>query len=76
MDQLKQQLQERAGLSADQAEKAIALFTEFLSNHLSDDQLQSVAAKVPGIGQYADKLPQGAAKKISGMLGGFGKKQE
>ena len=76
MDQLMQQLQERVGLSEEQARQAVGVFTEFLSNHMSDDQLKSFAQQVPGIGQYADKLPQGTVEKLSGLLGGFGKKQQ
>ncbi len=76
MDQLIQQLQERAGLSSDQAQQAVNVFTEFLSKNMSDEQLQSFAQKVPGIGQFADKIPGGAAEKLGGMLGGFGKKSQ
>jgi ABC-type cobalamin transport system ATPase subunit len=76
MDELMQQLQQRAGLSQDQAQKATAIFTEFLSNHLSDQEMQSFASKVPGIGQFADKLPKGTAEKLSGMLRGFGEERK
>ncbi len=76
MDQLIQQLQQRAGLSDEQAQKAVAVFTEFLSSHMTDDQLKSFAQQVPGIGQFADKLPEGAAEKLGGMLRGFGHKPD
>jgi hypothetical protein len=71
-----QQLQQRAGLSEDQAQKAIGVFAEFLSTHMNDEQLQSFAQQIPGIGQYADKLPEGTMDKLGGMLRGFGKREQ
>ncbi len=76
MDQLLQQLQQRAGLSEEQAHKAVEVFTEFLGTHMSDDQLQSFAQQVPGIGKFADKLPEGTMDKLGGMLRGFGHKPD
>lgn len=75
MDELMQQLQQRAGLTQDQAQKAAGIFTEFLGSHLSDQEMQSFASKVPGIGQFADKLPKGTAEKLGGMLRGFGQER-
>lgn len=74
MDELLNQLKEKAGLSDEQAQKAIGVFSNFLSNNLSDDQVQAFAQQVPGLGQYADKIPGGLGEKLGGMLGGFGKK--
>lgn len=74
MDELLNQLKEKAGLSDEQAQKAIGVFTNFLGTHLSDDQVQAFAQRVPGLGQYADKIPGGLGEKLSGMLSGFGKK--
>ncbi len=74
MDQLMQQLQERIGLSEEQAHQAIGVFTEFLGKYMSTDQLKAFADKVPGIGDYADKLPEGFMDKVGGLLHGFGKK--
>jgi len=76
MDQLMQQLQQRAGLSEEQAHKAVEVFTEFLGTHLSDDELQSFAQKVPSIGKFAHKLPAGTMDKLGGMLRGFGHKPD
>lgn len=72
MDQLIQQLQERVGISEEQARQAVGVFTEFLSKHMTDDQLKSFAEQVPGIGQFADNLPEGTMDKLGGMLRGFG----
>jgi hypothetical protein len=74
MDELLQQLKDKAGLSEDQAQKAIGVFSGFLSSNMSDDQVQAFAQKVPGLGQFADKIPDGLGEKLGGMLGGFGKK--
>lgn len=76
MDQLIQQLQQRVGLSEDQARQAVGVFTEFLSTHMTDDQMKSIAEQVPGIGQFADRLPEGTMDKLGGMMRGFGKKSE
>ncbi|HVB64647.1 MAG TPA: hypothetical protein VNE17_07935 [Nitrolancea sp.] len=76
MNELMQQLKERAGLSDEQAEKAVAVFTGFLSQHMSDDQLNSFAKQIPGLGQFADKIPGGLGEKLGGMLGGFGKPKD
>jgi len=74
MDDLFQQLKDKAGLSDEQAQKALGVFSGFLSSNMSDDQLQAFAQKVPGLGQFADKIPDGLGGKLGGMLGGFGKK--
>lgn len=76
MDQLLQQLQEKAGLSADQANKAVSVFTEFLANNASDEQLRSLAEKIPGLGQFSDKIPSGIGDKISDAAGGLFKKRD
>jgi hypothetical protein len=73
MSELMQQLKDRAGLSDEQAQKAIGVFGSFLSTHMSDEQLHSFAERVPGLSQYADKIPGGLGEKLGGMLGGFGK---
>lgn len=74
MDELLNQLKDKVGLSDDQAQKAIGVFTNFLGDNLSDDQIQAFAQQVPGLGQFADKIPGGLGEKLGGMLGGFGKK--
>jgi hypothetical protein len=74
VDELLNQLKEKAGLSDEQAQKAIGVFTNFLSHNLSDDQIQAFAQQVPGLGQYADKIPGGLGEKLGNMLGGFGKR--
>lgn len=69
MDQLMEQLQSKAGLSPEQAEKAVAVVTEFLAKNMSDEQIQQIAGQIPGIGKYADKLPEGLGDKLGGMFG-------
>ena len=67
MEQLIRQLQERAGLSPEQAEKATSVFADFLSNSVSDDQVRAIAEKIPGLSAYSDKIPS----NIGDTLGGF-----
>lgn len=71
MDELINQLQARAGLSDEQAQKAIGVFTDFLANNMSGEQIQSIAAKIPGLGAYSDKIPSDLGSKISDAAKGF-----
>ncbi len=75
MDQLLQQLQEKAGLSPEQAQKAMSVFTDFLANNVSDEQLRGIVEKVPGLGQFSDKIPSGLGDKLSDAAGGLFKKR-
>lgn len=67
MEQLIAQLKEKAGLSQDQAEKASGVLADFVADNVSDDQVQAIAAKIPGIGQFLDKTPS----NVGDSLGGF-----
>ncbi|MCO5175661.1 MAG: hypothetical protein M9890_01645 [Thermomicrobiales bacterium] len=76
MDKLLQELQEKAGLSADQANKAVLVFTDFLTNNASDEQIHALAEKIPGLSQFSDKIPSGIGEKISDAAGGLFKKRD
>ncbi|HMM40863.1 MAG TPA: hypothetical protein PKA95_03085 [Thermomicrobiales bacterium] len=76
MDQLLQQLQEKAGLSAEQAQKAVGIFTDFLADNASDEQIRGLAEKIPGLGQFSDKIPSGLGGKLSDAAGGLFKKKD
>lgn len=76
MDELIEKLQSQAGLSPEQAQKAAGVVAEFLETKISGDQLQSLAAHVPGLSQYSDKIPADAGKKLGGMLRGFRDKKD
>ncbi len=67
MEQLIQQLQDRAGLSPEQAEKATSVFADFLANNVSDEQVQAIAERIPGLGQYSDKIPANLGDTLSGF---------
>lgn len=76
MDDLIQQLQAKAGLSPDQAKKAASVVAEFLENKVDADQLQAIAGKIPGLGAYADKIPDNIGDTLGGAARGlFGKKE-
>lgn len=74
MEQLKQQLMEKAHLSEDQSQKAVGVVTDFLREHATDGTLQNMLGNVPGIGQHADKIPADAGGKAPGFLGGLFKR--
>jgi hypothetical protein len=75
MDELIAKLQSQAGLSPEQAQKAAGVVAEFLETKMSGDQLQSLAANVPGLSQYSSRIPGDAGAKLGGMVRGFrGKK--
>ena len=76
MDQLLHQLQEKAGLNPEQAQKAVGVFTDFLANHASDEQLRALADKIPGLGQFSDKIPTGLGDKLGDAAGGLFKKRD
>ena len=59
LDSLKQQLQERAGLDPEQAEKAARVALEFFSEH------------VPQLGGLLDQAggAEGIAKRLGGLFG-------
>lgn len=75
MNELIERLQLMAGLSQEQAQKAAGVVAEFLENKLDADQLQAFAARVPGLGQFSDKIPDNIGDQLGGMARGlFGKK--
>ncbi|MEX1158610.1 MAG: hypothetical protein WEC79_06755 [Thermomicrobiales bacterium] len=75
MDDLIQQLQSKAGLSSDQAQKAANVVAEFLENKVDADQLQAIAGRIPGLGAHADKIPDNIGDTLGGAARGlFGKK--
>lgn len=77
MNELIERLQERAGLSREQAEKAANVVAGFLEERVSGEQLQALAGKLPGLGGFADKIPDDAGAQLGGTLRGFlGKKDD
>jgi nucleoid DNA-binding protein len=76
VNDLIQRVQERAGISREQAERAVTVFAEFAQEHLNDEQIRSLAQQLPGLGQFADKMPEGMGDKLGGMLRRFGKRDE
>ncbi len=58
---------EKAGLSPEQADKALGVVSDFLKNNLSDDMIQSIAGKV-GLGGAAQSLPDNLGDTLSGFL--------
>jgi hypothetical protein len=71
MDDLIQDLQSKAGLSPEQAQKAAGVVAEFLENKVSDEQLRSIAGQIPGLSQYSSKLPDDLGDKLGGMARGL-----
>jgi uncharacterized protein (DUF2267 family) len=71
LDDLIQDLQAKAGLSPEQAQKAVAVVAEFLENKVSDEQLRSIAGQIPGLSQYSSKLPNDLGDKLGGMARGL-----
>ena len=76
MNELVQRLMERAHLSQEQAEKAADVVADFLREHATGDQLQSLMGKIPGLGAHADKIPDDIGNRAADFLGGFFKKSE
>jgi hypothetical protein len=75
MDDLIQQLQTKAGLSPEQAQKAAGVVAEFLENKVDAEQLRSLAGNIPGLGAHADKIPDNIGDTLGGAARGlFGKK--
>jgi uncharacterized protein (DUF2267 family) len=75
MNELIEKLQAQAGLSPEQAQKAAGVVADFLENKLDTEQLQAFAAKVPGLGQFSDRIPENIGDQLGGMARGlFGKK--
>lgn len=75
MDDLIQQLQTKAGLSPEQAQKAATVVAEFLENNVDADQLRSIAGQIPGLGAHADKIPDNIGDTLgSAARNLFGKK--
>ena len=75
MDDLIQQLQAKAGLSSEQAQKAANVVAEFLENKVDADQLQAIAGRIPGLGAHAGKIPDNIGDTLGGAARGlFGKK--
>jgi hypothetical protein len=67
VEQLKAELMQKAGLSPEQADKALVVVADFLKNNLSDDMIQSIAGKA-GLGDLAGKLPDNVGDTLSGFL--------
>ena len=75
MDDLMQQLQAKAGLSSEQAQKAAGVVADFLENKIDADQLQALAGRIPGLGAHADKIPDNIGDTLGGAARNlFGKK--
>jgi hypothetical protein len=77
MNELLEQLQAKAGLSPEQAQKAVTVVAEFLETKVSGEQLQSIASMIPGLGAHADKIPDAVGSRLGGMARGlFDKKDQ
>lgn len=76
MDELIEKLQSQAGLSPEQAQKAAGVVADFLETKMSGEQLQNIAANIPGLGQFSDNIPSDIGNKLGGMLRGFGDKKD
>jgi hypothetical protein len=77
MDDLIQQLQAKAGLSPEQAQKAAGVVADFLENKVDADQLRSIAGNIPGLSAYSDKIPDNIGDTLGGAARGlFGKKDQ
>jgi len=75
MDDLIQQLQAKAGLSPEQAQKAAGVVADFLENKMDADQLRSIAGNIPGLGAHSDKIPDNIGDTLGGAARSlFGKK--
>lgn len=75
MDDLIQQLQAKAGLSPEQAQKAAGVVADFLENKVDAEQLQAIAGRIPGLGGHADKIPDNIGDTLGGAARNlFGKK--
>lgn len=75
MDDLIQQLQAKAGLSPEQAQKAAGVVADFLQKNVDADQLRAIAGNVPGLGAYAGKIPDDIGDSLADRARGlFGKK--
>jgi hypothetical protein len=75
MDDLLQQLQAKAGLSPEQAQKAAGVVADYLENKMDPDQLQAIVGKIPGLSAYSDKIPDNIGDTLGGAARGlFGKK--
>ena len=75
MSDLVERLQQQAGLSPEQASKAIQVFAEFMENRVSDEQLREIAGQVPGLGKFADKLPSDLGDTLGGAARGLLRKR-
>lgn len=71
MDDLIQQLQARAGLSPDQARQAAGVVAEFLQNKVDAEQLQAIAGRIPGLGSYANQIPDNIGDTLGGAARGL-----
>jgi hypothetical protein len=75
VDELIQRLQEKAGLSPEQAQKAAGVVAEFLETKVSGEQLQAIAGNIPGLGAYADRIPDNIGETLGGAARNlFGKR--
>jgi hypothetical protein len=67
VEALKAQLVDKAGLTPQQADKALVVVADFLQNNLSDDMIQSLASQA-GFAGVAEKLPDNLGDTLSGFL--------
>ncbi len=71
MQDLLKMLQDKAGLSPEQAEKASGVVAEFLSTRVSGDMLRNLSESVPGLAQFSDKIPDNIGEQLGSQLKGF-----
>jgi uncharacterized protein (DUF2267 family) len=76
MNELLERLKSQAGLSHEQAEKAVNVVAGFLEERVSGEQLQSLASHLPGLSGFSDKIPADAGDKLGGALRGFLSKKD
>jgi len=76
LDELLERLQARAGLSREQAQKAVDVFADFMENKMTDEQLREFAGKVPGLGRFSEKLPENLGDKLGGAARGLFRKKD
>jgi uncharacterized protein (DUF2267 family) len=76
MNELLERLKSQAGLSHEQAEKAVNVVAGFLEERVSGEQLQSLASHLPGLSGFANKIPDNAGDQLGGALRGFLSKKD
>jgi hypothetical protein len=68
MNELVSQLQEKVGLSPEQAQQAADVVADFLETKLSPDQVRAFAADIPGLGDQADKIPDDVGDSLADKI--------